>query len=131
MYLLDTNICIYIIKKKPLTVLKKMHSKKITEIGISVITFAELQFGVEKSLFKEKNQFALNQFLAPLEVFPFDERAAVNYATIRVNLEKVGQPIGVFDMMIAAHSLSLEAILVTNNEKEFSRVQDLKIENWS
>lgn len=131
MYLLDTNICIYIIKKKPFTVLKKLKTKKITEIGISVMTFAELQFGVEKSLAKERNQFALNQFLAPLEIFSFDAGTAIHYAKIRAELEKAGKPIGTFDMMIAAHALSLEATLVTNNEKEFSRVRELKIENWS
>ena len=130
MFLLDTNICIYIIKKNPFAVLKKLQTKKISEVAISAVTFAELQFGVEKSLYKEKNQFALNQFLAPLEVLHFEEKAAQYFGKIRADLEKRGKPIGVFDMMIAAHALSLEAILVTNNEKEFSRVQDLKIENW-
>lgn len=131
MILLDTNICIYIIKEKPFSVLKKFQSKKITEVAISATTVAELQFGVEKSLYQERNQLALTQFLAPLEIVPFDENAAFQFGKIRADLEKTGKPIGVFDMMIAAHTLSLQATLVTNNQKEFSRIDGLKIENWA
>ncbi len=131
MFLLDTNICIYIIKKKPFTVFERLKSKRITEVAVSSITLAELQFGVEKSQHKERNQLALNQFLAPLEILSFDAKAAQYFGKIRSELEKEGKPIGVFDMMIAAHALSLEATLITNNEKEFSRIKYLKMDNWA
>lgn len=131
MFLLDTNICIYIIKKKPPVVLKKLQTKKITEIAISAVTFAELQYGVEKSQRVEQNRWALHQFLAPLQILPFDMEAAISFGRIRARLEKEGKPLGPFDMMIAGHCLSIDATLVTNNEKEFARVAGLKIENWA
>lgn len=129
-YILDTNICIYIIKKKPETVLEKLNEKRLGIIGISVITVSELFYGVRKSLFPEKNLEALKNFLIPFEIFQFDFNASVFYGKIRNELEKAGTPIGSLDTLIAAHALSLNHILVTNNEKEFSRVKDLKIENW-
>jgi tRNA(fMet)-specific endonuclease VapC len=129
-YMLDTNICIYIIKKKPIQVIHTLQKKKIGDICISTITLAELQYGVEKSMNKVKNQFALTEFLAPVEILNFDDKAARHFGSIRAHLEKIGKIIGPFDLQIAAHALSEDLILVTNNMKEFKRVPDLKIENW-
>ncbi len=129
-YLLDTNICIYIIKKKPEEVFKKFNSISFGNIGISSVTLSELQYGVEKSANPRKNQQALNEFLIPLEILPFDHNAAHAYGKIRANLEKAGSPIGCMDMLIAAHAFCLDVTLITNNEKEFRRINNLKIANW-
>jgi tRNA(fMet)-specific endonuclease VapC len=129
-FLLDTNICIYIIKKKPSEVLQKFQSLRSETVAVSSITVAELKYGIYKSQFPEKNQTALNQFLYPLQIIKFNESAADYYGEIRADLEKRGQVIGAMDMLIAAHALSLDIILVTNNSKEFSRIPHLKIENW-
>ena len=120
-----------IIKKKPAQVFEKFKKLPLGSVGISSITLAELEYGVKKSGQPEKNQLALNQFLIPLEVVNFDSKAAVEYGIIRSNLEKSGTPIGPLDTLIAAHRISLELTLVTNNEKEFRRVIGLKIENWT
>ena len=129
-YLLDTNICIYLIKKKPPQVLQQFRSHSIGDIGISSITVAELQYGVQKSQYTEQNQRALEQFLVPLVVASFDEQAAAEYGKIRAALEAQGTPIGALDMLIAAHALSLGVTLVTNNVREFSRVSELQLVNW-
>jgi tRNA(fMet)-specific endonuclease VapC len=129
-YMLDTNICIYIIKKKPANVLDRLKRLDIGDICISVITLAELVYGVEKSQNREKNQIALAAFLAPIEILPFSDRAAVKYGEIRAFLEKTGQTIGAYDLLIAAHALSENLTLVTNNVSEFGRIPDLSIENW-
>jgi tRNA(fMet)-specific endonuclease VapC len=129
-YILDTNICIYIIKQKPEKVFERFNELTLGEVCISSITLAELQFGVAKSLKPEKNQSALNHFLVPLEIVDFDSTAAIEYGKIRYLLEKKGQPIGSLDTLIAAHARSLNLILVTNNLKEFMRIESLKIENW-
>lgn len=130
-YLLDTNICIYIIKKRPEVVLEKFREMTIGSVGISTITLAELEYGIRKSINPDKNLEALNQFLVPLDIKDFDYNATVEYGKIRANLEKTGTPIGPLDTLIAAHALSLNTTLVTNNEKEFIRVAGLKIENWA
>jgi tRNA(fMet)-specific endonuclease VapC len=130
-YLLDTNICIYIIKKKPIEVFEKFKEIAPGDIGISSITLAELQYGVTKSSSIQKNQDALNKFIVPLKVFSFDYNATFHYGNIRTYLQKSGIVIGSLDMLIAAHALSLSSILVTNNVKEFERVPDLEIENWT
>ena len=129
-YMLDTNICIYLIKQKPATVLKRFRQIDISEISISSITLSELFYGVSKSSKPEQNFMALTQFVAPLEILPFDGGAAQYYGDLRAHLEIQGTPIGSLDMLIAAHALSIESTLVTNNEKEFNRVPSLKIENW-
>ena len=129
-YLLDTNICIYIIKKKPIEVFEKFKELSPGDIGISSITLAELQYGVAKSSSVQKNQNALNKFIVPLRIFSFDHNATLHYGVLRANLEKAGNVIGSLDMLIAAHALSLSSVLVTNNVKEFDRVQNLEIENW-
>ena len=128
--MLDTNICIYLIKKKPLGVLKKLAEHKISEVGISAITVAELEYGVEKSALADKNRNALAEFLTPFEIMPFDDRAALEYGRIRAYLDSKGTPIGAMDMLIAAHAQSLGVTLVTNNAKEFKRVPHLQVENW-
>lgn len=129
-YLLDTNICIYIIKNRPESVREKFETKQVGEIGISSITLAELQYGVEKSSNPSKNQQALSLFLHPLSIYSFDLHAAQAYGKIRTELERKGTPIGPMDTLIAAHAISLDHILVSNNLKEFARIPILKQENW-
>lgn len=130
MLLLDTNICIYIIKKKPMQVLQRLRSRGIGEVCISSVTLAELEYGVARSLRPRENADALAAFIAPLEVLPFDETAAACYGSIRADLERKGSPIGSLDMLIAAHALSRGLTLVTNNDREFARVTGLVVENW-
>jgi len=130
-YLLDTNICIYIIKKRPASVLKKIESLSLGDVAISSITLAELYYGIMKSSNPRKNQEALDKFLIPLEILDFDYAATIEYGKIRADLEKKGTPIGPLDTLIASHAKSLNLTLVNNNEKEFERIPDLKIENWS
>ncbi|MBI2340755.1 MAG: type II toxin-antitoxin system VapC family toxin [Deltaproteobacteria bacterium] len=129
-FLLDTNICIYLIKKKPPSVLARFRALKPGDVGVSSITTAELHYGVEKSQFPDKNRQALAEFLLPLELAPFDEKAAAVFGKIRTVLERKGRVIGSYDMLIAAHAISLDATLVTNNTREFSRIADLKVKNW-
>jgi tRNA(fMet)-specific endonuclease VapC len=130
-YLLDTNICLYLIKKKPADVLVKFRGIPLGEIGVSAITVAELEYGVEKSRYLERNRPALDLFLAPLEIVAFDQAAARQAGIIRTALEKAGTPIGAYDILIAGHAKSLEVTLVTHNLKEFKRIESLKIENWA
>ena len=129
-YMLDTNICIYIIKKKPENVLDRFRQTQVSDIGISSITLSELEYGVMKSTRPEQNKLALAQFIAPMEISAYDDVAAQHYGKIRANLERRGTPIGSLDMLIAAHALSLKSVLITNNESEFKRVSNLKIGNW-
>jgi tRNA(fMet)-specific endonuclease VapC len=129
-YMLDTNICIYIIKRKPVDVLERFKQTDISQISISSITLSELFYGVSKSSKPAQNFVALTQFVAPLEILPFGGEASQYYGDLRAYLEKQGTPIGSLDMLIAAHALSLAGTLVTNNEKEFNRVPNLNIENW-
>jgi tRNA(fMet)-specific endonuclease VapC len=130
-YMLDTNICIYIIKRKPQPVIERFLQTEISQIGISSITLSELLYGVSKSSKPDQNQIALAQFIAPLEILPYDEHAAQHYGDLRAHLERQGKPIGSLDMLIAAHSLSINSTLITNNEKEFIRIPNLKIDNWA
>ncbi|GAB1450076.1 type II toxin-antitoxin system VapC family toxin [Draconibacterium sp.] len=129
-YLLDTNICIYIIKKKPESVFNKFRNLPFGSIGISSITLAELQYGVMKSSNPEKNKEALDRFVTPLEIFEFGNDQTAIYGKIRAELERKGTPIGPLDTLIASHAVSLDLILVTNNEREFQRIPELRIENW-
>ncbi len=129
-FLLDTNICIYIIKQKPPELIKKFNNYNVGDIGISSITVAELEYGVKKSQKVQQNQQALNQFLLPLTIFDFDYLAAQTYGEIRTTLEKQGNPIGALDLLIAAVAIAHELTLVTNNTKEFDRIPILKLENW-
>ena len=129
MILLDTNICIYIINAKPPEVLARFHRFRLGEIGLSSVVAAELAYGVAKSG-SERNRSALEMFLAPLKLIAFDEPAIWAYGKLRADLEQRGQSIGSLDTLIAAHALSMNAILVTNNTREFSRVPRLQLENW-
>ncbi|EHL12407.1 hypothetical protein HMPREF9625_00444 [Oribacterium parvum ACB1] len=129
-YMLDTNICIYVIKHKPETVFQKLQNINPEDVCISSVTYAELVHGVEKSAAVEKNRLALSMLLANMEILDFDVDAADCYGKIRAALEKKGTPIGPLDMMIAAHAQSLGYTVVTNNMKEFSRVSALQIEIW-
>ena len=130
-FLLDTNICIYIIKETPLSVLEKLKILSSSDVCLSAITVAELYYGVEKSHHVKKNQTALEKFLTPFEILPFDDAAAFCYGHIRAKLENLGKPIGSLDFMIAAQAISQKLTLVSNNVREFSRVLGLKIENWA
>jgi len=129
-YMLDTNIWIYIIKKKPASVLSKFREFKPGEISISSVTVAELEYGVEKSEHKERNRVALAGFLVPIEILPFSVKAAGAYGKIRATLERQGNIIGAYDLMIGAQALAEKLTLVTNNLREFARIPDLVCENW-
>jgi len=129
-FMLDTNICIYVIKRKPPGVIDRFMRTKISQIGMSTIVLSELLYGVSKSSRPEQNLMALYQFVAPLEILPYGDDAAQYYGTLRAHLENKGMPIGSLDMLIAAHALSIGGTLVTNHEQEFSRIPNLKIENW-
>ncbi len=130
-YLLDTNICIYVIKRCPPQVLERFRQSDVSSIGISSITYSELTFGAAKSTRPEQNRIALTQFVAPLEIAPYDDAAAQQYGDLRTCLERRGTLIGSLDMLIAAHALALDCVLVTNNGKEFARVPKLRMENWA
>jgi tRNA(fMet)-specific endonuclease VapC len=129
-YLLDTNICIYVIRRRPPQVLTRFQRCALGDLGLSTVTLAELQYGVAKSAYPARNQQALEAFTLPLEVVPFDVAAARAYGPIRATLEQQGTPIGAMDLLIAAHALSLGVTLVTNNPREFARVTGLQIETW-
>jgi len=129
-YLLDTNICIALIRQRPAALIGRLTAFEPGEVGLSSITLAELLYGAAKSTQPEQNQAALEQFLLPLELVDFDGSAALAYGQIRAGLERDGKIIGSMDMLIAAHALSLNTILVTNNTKEFGRVPGLLLEDW-
>lgn len=129
-FMLDTNICIYIIKKRPPQVLTRLRTLEASDIGISSITLSELEYGVEKSTNRQQNREALLGFLGPLEIAPYHDFAAHCYGEIRAYLERAGRPVGPMDLLIAAHARSLSIPLVTNNVSEFKRIPGLSIENW-
>lgn len=128
--MLDTDICIYLIKQHPPSVLERFLSHPVGDVGISSITVTELDYGVSKSLHATKNRAALAQFLSPLDVASFDRDAASAYGRLRATLEQKGAPIGSMDLLIAAHALSLGVRHVTNNAREFRRIPWLRVENW-
>ncbi len=130
-FMLDTDICIYIIKRKPASVLKRLESLQTGQLAMSAITFAELMSGAKKSQHVEENLARLNALGELLDIRPFDKQATVCYGDVRSSLEKRGETIGGNDLLIAAHALSLGWTLVTNNEREFNRIEGLKIENWA
>jgi len=129
-YMLDTNICIYVINARPPLVLARFRKERLGSIGISSVTAAELAFGVAKSG-SARNHKALEMFLSSMEILPFDESTIWHYGELRADLERRGQPIGALDTMIAAHALASNTILVTNNTREFARVPDLRLQNWA
>jgi tRNA(fMet)-specific endonuclease VapC len=129
-WMLDTATCIAVIKKRPERALKKLRGKSIGQVGISSITLGELAFGASKSSRSAESHAALNEFLLPLEVADFDYRAAMQYGEVRASLTRDGTPIGPLDTLIAAHAAAIEAILVTQNTREFGRIDALRLEDW-
>ena len=129
-YLLDTNICIYLIKKHPSQLLERFRQHSPRDVAISTITLFELQYGAEKSQYRQRSEDALAKFLLPLNIIDLDYSSAVEAAAIRVQLEKQGMPIGPYDLLIAGLARSQGMTLVTNNTKEFERVIGLHLENW-
>ena len=130
LFMLDTNICIYAMKRNEL-VLKNLMSRKPTQIHLSVVTEAELRFGAAKSSSPARTLAALENFLGPLTILDFTAAEAATYAEVRAGLERAGRPIGPLDTMIAAHAVTQGMTLVTNNLSEFQRVPALKTDNWS
>ena len=129
-YLLDTDTCIYLINERPRSVLARFRRHAVGDIGLSTVTVSELAWGVAKTG-SARNRAALEAFLLPLEIAPYDLPAALRYGEVRADLARRGRPIGPLDTMIASHALSLGAALVTNNEREFGRVPGLRVENWT
>jgi len=128
--MLDTDLCIALIKRKPAKMLDKLTSHAPGDVGLSTVSLAELRYGVAKSAQKERNSQALDEFLLPLEIADFDEMSAGSYGEVRAALEKAGTPIGPLDTQIGAHALSLGAVLVTQNTREFRRIPGLAVEDW-
>ncbi|HUH95810.1 MAG TPA: type II toxin-antitoxin system VapC family toxin [Anaerolineales bacterium] len=129
-YMLDTNICIGLIRQKTPKLIRRLTRCAAGEVGVSSITVAELAYGVNKSTQVEKNKSALERFLLPIEIADFDQRASVAYGLVRAYLEREGKIIGSMDMLIGAHALSLGILLITNNTDEFQRIPKLKVEDW-
>ena len=130
MWMLDTNVCIALIKRQPPGLIQHIRRRKVGEIVLSSITLAELRYGASKSRQVEQNQSALDQFLLPFQLMSFDDAAAECYGRVRAALEQGGTPIGPLDALIASHALSVHATIVTNNTREFQRVAGLKVEDW-
>lgn len=131
MYLLDTNICIYAINRKPELVLNRIKKELHKGIFISTLTIAELEYGVENSSRIESNRVALIKFLSVFNTLAFDDFDPMHYGRLKSKLKKIGNLIGPIDMLLAAQAISKELILVTNNTKEFERIEGLKIEDWT
>lgn len=129
-YMLDTNICIYIIKHQPENVIRKFMELDPDDICISSITYAELAYGVEKSQARDKNRIALTVLLSEIQIVPFDDLAAQVYGMVRADLQKKRTPIGSLDTLIAAHAKALNLTLITNNTRESARVDGLLLEDW-
>jgi tRNA(fMet)-specific endonuclease VapC len=130
-WMLDTDTCIAIIKGKPASVLKKLRGKSIGHVGISSITLGELAFGAAKSSRHDEAHAALAEFLLALEIASFDSDAAASYGQMRASLEKRGTPVGPLDTLIGAHAAALDVILVTHNTRELSRIDTLRLEDWT
>lgn len=128
-YMLDTDICSYIMREKPIEVLYRFESLEMEQVGISVITYAEFMYGIANSSNPKKHQQLIDSFVSHLDILTWERQAAEHYGQIRISLKS--EPIGSMDMLIAAHALSQDRILVTNNIKHFSRVPELQIETWT
>jgi tRNA(fMet)-specific endonuclease VapC len=128
--MLDTNTCIAIIKGEPTQAIKKLRGKSIGQVGLSSITLGELSYGATRSARREQNLAALNEFLMAMEVAPHDQAIAFEYGDLRAGLERVGRPIGSLDTLIAVHALTLDVVLVTNNTRDFGRIEGLRVEDW-
>jgi tRNA(fMet)-specific endonuclease VapC len=129
-YMLDTNICIGLIRQKNQSLIERLTECAPGDVGVSTITVAEMMHGAQKSSFIEQNLSALEQFLLPMDINDFDLHASVTYGLVRASLEQAGNMIGSMDLLIGAHALSLDVILVTNNTGEFKRIPNLKVEDW-
>jgi len=130
-FMLDTNTCVDVIRRRNDQVLRRMQRLRPDDLCVSSVTLSELEYGAAKSSDPQRNRLALAEFMAPLSVLPYDDGASPVYGRVRVELERAGTPIGPLDTMIAAHALSLGLILVTDNEREFRRVSGLKVQNWT
>ncbi|GAB1433786.1 type II toxin-antitoxin system VapC family toxin [Spirochaetota bacterium] len=130
MYLLDTNICIYIINNNPKSIVEQIKKFKPAEIKLSAISLAELEYGISKSMYREKNRMALVNFVSAFDILPFDDTDAEVFGLIRADLENKGQVIGSYDMQIAAQAISRNLTLITNNTREFERIKGLRLDNW-
>jgi tRNA(fMet)-specific endonuclease VapC len=130
-YLLDTDICIYLIKRRPPQAIEQFRQHSPQDVAISTITLYELEYGIEKSRYRQRSEDALAKFLLPLNIINVDSSAAREAAAIRAQLEKKGKPIGPYDVLIAGLARSRDMTLVTNNTKEFERVPGLRLENWA
>jgi tRNA(fMet)-specific endonuclease VapC len=130
-FMLDTNTCIFLIRRKHPRLLQSIVSCNPGDLGVSVVTLAELEYGVAKSNQLDRNRNALAEFLLPLEIAPFDEMAARSYGIVRAHLESKGTPIGSLDTLIGAHALSRGITLITNNTREFKRIPQLQVADWS
>jgi len=130
-YLLDTNICIYLMKKKYPELQAKIEKVELFNICLSSVTVAELEYGIAKSMYPDRNRELLYGFLSPFDIIPFSELDAENFGYIRASLNKHGSPIGPYDLQIAAQCVTRNLHLITNNVKEFERVPRLTIENWT
>lgn len=130
-WMLDTDACITLIRQQSAKLLRQLRAHPVGEVGVSALTVAELFFGVEKSAHPARNRSALEQFLMPLEIAPFNPEASKRYGVVRADLERRGQAIGAIDTLIAAQALSLNATVVTHNRRDFSRVAGLRVEDWA
>jgi tRNA(fMet)-specific endonuclease VapC len=129
--MLDTNTCVDLIRLRNDRVLRRMQRFRPDDLCVSSVTLSELEYGAAKSADPQRNRLALAEFMTPLSVLPYDDAAAPVYGRVRAELERAGTPIGPLDTMIAAHALSLDLVLVTDNEREFRRVAGLKVQNWA
>jgi tRNA(fMet)-specific endonuclease VapC len=131
MFLIDTNICIYLINDSSEKLRIRIESYQPYEIAVSAISVAEIEYGVSKSQHMDQNRTTLHKFLSAFEILPFDDRDAESFGVIRAHLEKKGTPIGTYDMQIAAQGIGRDIVVVTNNVREFERVPSLRVENWT
>jgi tRNA(fMet)-specific endonuclease VapC len=130
LYLLDTDICSYVIRNRPPQVRERMNALPLAEQAMSVVTYAELVYGVKRSSSQRVNRQVVDAFVRHLTVIPWDRAAAEHYGDLRANMEKRGAPIGAMDLRIAAHARSLGAVMVTHNRRHFEKVPGLKVESW-
>lgn len=128
--MLDTDVCVEIIRRRDPALLERLASHTVGEVGISAVTLAELEYGISRSSRPAKNREALTAFVGPLEIAPFDSRSGAAYGPVRAALEKKGETIGAMDVLIAAHAIGLGVILATRNVREFRRVPGLRVEDW-
>ena len=131
MYLLDTDICIYLINGRNPKIINAFKSRPLGEIALSAVTLAELEYGASKSAHRDRNRLMLIGFASPFTILPFDGYDAEIFGILRMRLERAGTPIGPYDLQIAAQALARNCVLVTNNVREFERIPGLKIENWA